>query len=75
VGTKCSIAMVDAVIEKLTGGDPSPSTVPPTLPNPIHSVDMVAKDGINIQPRVEVVHNVKQNVSQDDTVSKLVGTL
>jgi hypothetical protein len=75
VGTECPIAMVDAIIETLTGGDPSPPTAPPTLPNPIHTTDMVAKDGINIQPRVEVVHNVEQNVSHNNTVSKLVGTL
>jgi hypothetical protein len=70
VGTECPIAMLDAVIETLIGRDPSPSTIPATLPNPIHTTDTVAKDGINIQPRVEVVHNVKQNVSHDDMVSK-----
>jgi hypothetical protein len=75
VGTKCPIAMVDAVIEKLTGADPSPPTTLATLPNPIHTTNTVATDAINIQPRVEVVHNVEQNVGHDDTVSKLVGTL
>jgi hypothetical protein len=35
----------------------------------------VAKDGINIQPRVEVVHNVEQNVSHGNMVSKPAGTL
>jgi hypothetical protein len=75
VGTKCSIAMVDAVIEKLTGADPSPSTVPATLLNPIHTTDTAATDAINIQPCVEVVHNVEQNVGHDNTVSKPAGTL
>jgi hypothetical protein len=75
VGTECPIAMVDAVIEKLTGVDPSPPTTPTKLPNPIHTTDTVAMDAINIQPRVEVVHNVEQNVGHDNTVSKLVRTL
>jgi hypothetical protein len=47
--------MVDAVIETMTGGDPSPPTAPPMLPNPIHTTVMVAKDETNIQPREEVV--------------------
>ena len=72
---KCPIAMVDAIIKTLTSGDPSPPTVPPMLPNPIHTTNMVAKDGINIQPCVEVVHNVEQNVSHNNTVSKPVGIL
>jgi hypothetical protein len=72
---KCPIAMVDAIIETLTGGDPSPPTAPPTLSNPIQTTDTVAKDGINIQPRVEVVHNVEQNVSLGNMVSKPAGTL
>jgi hypothetical protein len=75
VGTECSIAMVDAIIETLTGGDPSPPTTPPMLPNPIHTIDTVVEDGINKQPRVEVVHNVEQNVSHDNTVSKPAGIL
>jgi hypothetical protein len=75
VGTECPIAMVDAVIEKLTSTDPSPPTAPATLPNPIHTINMVATDAINIQPRVEVVHNVEQNVGHDDMVPKLAGTL
>jgi hypothetical protein len=75
VGTESPITMVDAVIEKLTGADPSPPTAPATLPNPIHTTDTVAMDAINIQPRIEVVHNVEQNVGHDDTVSKPAGTL
>jgi hypothetical protein len=75
VGTECPIAMVDAVIEKLTSTDPSPPTAPATLPNPIHTINMVATDAINIQPRVEVVHNVEQNVGHDDMVPKPAGTL
>jgi hypothetical protein len=75
VGTKCSIAMVDAVIEKLTGADPSPPTALATLPNPIHTTDTVAMDAINIQPYVEIVHNIEQNVGHNDTVSKPAGTL
>jgi hypothetical protein len=75
VGTKSPIAVVDAVIEKLTGVDPSPPTAPATLPNPIHTTDAVATDAINIQPRVEVVHNVEQNVGHDDAVPKPAGTL
>jgi hypothetical protein len=31
---------------------------------------MVVVDGINIQPRVEVVHNAKENLSQDNSVFK-----
>jgi hypothetical protein len=75
VGTESPIAVVDAVIEKLTGVDPSPPTTPATLPNPVHTTDAVATDAINIQPRVEVVHNVEQNVGHDDMVPKPVGTL
>jgi hypothetical protein len=75
VDTECPIVVVDAVIEKLTGVDPSPPTAPTMLPNPIHTTDAVATDAINIQPRVEVVHNVEQNVGHDDTVPKPVGTL
>jgi hypothetical protein len=75
VGTESPIAVVGAVIEKLTGVDPSPPTTPATLPNPVHTIDMVATDAINIQPRVEVVHNVEQNVGHDDTVPKPMGTL
>jgi hypothetical protein len=59
VGTECPIAVVDAVIEKLIGVDPSPPTTPATLPNPVHTTDAVATDAINIQPRVGVVHNVE----------------
>jgi hypothetical protein len=59
VGTECSIAMVDAVIEKLIGTEPSPPTTPEMLPNPIHTTDKMAMDAINIQSRVEVVHNVE----------------
>jgi hypothetical protein len=75
VGTECPIAMVDAVIEKLTSTNPSPPTAPATLLNPIHTTDLVATDAINIQPCVEVVHNVEQNVGHNDTVSKPPGTL
>jgi hypothetical protein len=75
VGTKSPIAVVDAVIEKLIGVDPSPPTAPATLPNLVHTTDAVATDAINIQPRVEVVHNVEQNVGHDDTVPKPAGTL
>jgi hypothetical protein len=73
--TKCPIAVVDAVIEKLIGIDPSPPIAPATLPNPVHTTDAVATDAINIQPCVEVVYNVKQNVGHDDTVPKPAGTL
>ena len=75
VDTECPIAMVDAIIEKLTGADPSLSTAPTTLPNPIHTSDMVATNAINVQPSVEIVYNVKQNVGHDNTVSKPVRTL
>jgi hypothetical protein len=75
VGTESPIAVVDAVIEKLTGVDPSPSTAPTILPNLVHTTDAVATDAINIQPCVEVVHNVEYNVGHDDTVPKPVGTL
>jgi hypothetical protein len=75
VGTECPIAMVDVVIEKLTSADPSLPTARATLPNPIHTTDMVATDAIKIQPCVEVVHNVEQNVGHNDTVSKPAGTL
>jgi hypothetical protein len=75
VDTECPIAVVDAIIEKLTGVDPSPPTALVTLPNPIHIIDVVATDAINIQPHVEVVHNVEQNEGHDDTVPKPVGTL
>ena len=67
--------MVDAVIEKLIGIDPSPPTAPTMLLNPIHTTDTVATDAINIQPHVEVVHNLEQNVGHDDTVPKPIGTL
>ena len=75
VGTEYPIAMVDAIIETQTSRDPSPPIVLATLLNPIHTIDMVAKDGINIQPCIEVVYNVNQNVSHDNMVSKSVGTL
>jgi hypothetical protein len=75
VVTESPIAVVDGVIEKLTSVDPSPPTAPATLPNPVHTIDAVATDAINIQPRVEVVHNVEQNVGHDDTVPKPAGTL
>jgi NifU-like protein involved in Fe-S cluster formation len=75
MGTECPIAMVDTVIEKLTSANPSPPIAPATLPNPIHTTDAVATDAINIQPRIEVVHNVEKNIGRDDTVSKLAGTL
>jgi hypothetical protein len=75
VGTESPIAVVDAVIEKLTCVDPSPPTAPATLPNPVNTTDAVAMDAINIQPRVEVVHNVEQNVGHDNTVPKPAGTL
>jgi hypothetical protein len=74
VGTESPIVVVDTVIEKLTGVDPSPPTAPATLSNPVHTTDAVATDAINIQPRVEVVHNVEQNVGHD-TVPKPAGTL
>jgi hypothetical protein len=74
VGTKCPIAMVDVVIEKLIGADPSPPTKPTTLPNLIHTTDTMATDAINIQPCIVVVHNVEQNVGHDDTASKSMGT-
>ena len=67
--------MVDAVIEKLTNIDPCPPTSPITLPNPVHTFDVVAMDSINIQPRVEVVHNVEYYIGHDDMVPKLAGTL
>ena len=75
VDTKNSIVVVDAVIEKLTGVDPSLPTTPAMLPNPIHTTDAVAANAINIEPRVGVVHNVEQNVGHDNTVAKLAGTL
>jgi hypothetical protein len=75
VGTESPIAVVDAVIEKLTGVDPSPPTAPATLPNPVHTTNAMATDAINIQSCVEVVHNVEQNVGHDDTVPKPAGTL
>ena len=75
VGTNSPIVIVDAVIEKLTSVDPSPPTAPTLLLNPIHTTNMVAMDAINEQPRVQVVHNVKQNVGHDDTVSKPRETL
>jgi hypothetical protein len=75
VGTESPIAVVDAVIEKLTGVNPSPPTTPTTLPNPVHTTDAVATDAINIQPRVEVAHNMEYNVGHDDTVPKPAGTL
>jgi hypothetical protein len=75
VGTESPIAEVDAVIEKLTGVDPSPPTAPTTLPNPVHTTDAVATDAINIQPRVEFVHNVEQNVGHDDMIPNLSATL
>jgi hypothetical protein len=75
VNTKSPIAVVDAVIEKLIGVDSSPPTAPAMLPNPIHTSDVVATDAINIEPRVEVVHNVEQNVGHDDTVPKPAGTI
>ena len=75
VGTKCPISMVDVVIEKLIGADPSPPTKPTTLPNLIHIINTMATDAINIQPCVEVVHNVEQNIGHDNTASKPVGTL
>jgi hypothetical protein len=67
--------VVDAIIEKLTGVDPSPPTALATLPNLVHTTDAVAIDAINIQSCVEVVHNVEQNVGHDDTVPKPAGTL
>jgi hypothetical protein len=75
VGTECPIVVVDAVIEKLTSVDPSLPIAPTTLPNPVHTTDAAATDAINIQPRVEVVHNVEQNVGHNDTVPKPTGTL
>jgi hypothetical protein len=75
VDTECSIAVVDAVIEKLIGVDPSLPTAPATLSSPVHITDAMATDAINIQPCVEVVHNVQQNVGHDVTVPKLAGTL
>ena len=68
MGTKSPIAMVDAVIEKLIGIDPSLPTVPAMLLHPIHTIDMVAMDVINIQSHVEVVHNVEQSIGHDNTV-------
>jgi hypothetical protein len=75
VGTESPIAVVDAVIEKLIGVDPSPPTAPAMLPNPIHTTGAVATDATNIQPCVEVVYNVEQNVGHDNMVPKPVGTL
>ena len=75
VDTKSPIAMVDAVIEKLTSMNPSPPTAPAMLLNPIHTTNAVATDGINIQPRVEVMHNVEQNIGHDNTVPKPAGIL
>jgi hypothetical protein len=75
VGTESPIAVVDAVIEKLIGVDPSPPTAPTMLLNPIHTTDAVATDAINIQPCVEVVHNMEQNVGHVDMVPKSAGTL
>jgi hypothetical protein len=68
VGPKCPIEMVDAVIERVTGGDPSPHNALPTLQNPIHITGTVVEDGINIQLCIEIVHNVKENISRNDTV-------
>jgi hypothetical protein len=59
VGTECPIAVVDVVIEKLTIVDLSLLTAPATLPNPVHTTNAVVTDAINIQPCVEVVHNVE----------------
>jgi hypothetical protein len=75
VGTECPNIVVDAVIEKLIGVDPSLPTALATLPNPVHTTNPVATDAINIQPCVEVMHNVEQNVGHDDTVPKPAGTL
>ena len=75
VGTESPIAVVDAVIKKLTGVDPPPPTVPALPPNPTHTTNMEVTDAINKQPRVQVVHNVEQNVGHDDTVPKPAGTL
>ena len=75
VGTKSPIALVDVVIEKLTGIDLSPPTTLAMLLNPIHTNNVVAMDAINIQPRVEVVYNMEQNVGHDDMVPKSAGTL
>ena len=75
MGTKRLIVVVDVVIEKLTGVDPSPSFVLVLLPNPIHTINMVARDAINRQPHIQVVHNVEQNVGHDNTIPKSARTL
>ena len=73
--TKSPIVVLDEVIEKLTSVDPFPPTAPTTLPNPVHTIDVVAMDAINIQLCVQVVYNVEQNVGHDDMVPKPAETL
>ena len=72
--TESPIAVLDVVIEKLIGVDPSRPTVPALLPNPTHTTNMVATNAINEQPRIQVVQNVVQNVGHDDMVLKRART-
>ena len=73
VGAKCSIQMVDVVINRVTCGDPLPHNALPILLNPTHITDTAVEDGINIQPYLEVVYKVKENECQINAVSKPVG--
>jgi hypothetical protein len=69
-----STESVDAIIATVACGDPFPHNALPTLQNPTHVIHMVVEDGIKkIQPHLEVVHKVKENVCKSNAVSKQVG--
>jgi hypothetical protein len=62
VGAKCPTELVDVIIEGMTYRDPSPHNALPTLQNPTHIIHIGVEDGVNIQSRLEVLHEAKQNV-------------
>jgi hypothetical protein len=41
----------------------------------IHIAHMVPEDGVNIQPHLEIVHKVRENLYQSNAVFKLVDIL
>jgi hypothetical protein len=75
VGMKNPTELVDAVIATVVCRDLSLHNALPTLENPTHITYVVAKDGINVQPRFEDVQKEKENLCQSTAVSNLVDLL
>jgi hypothetical protein len=64
VGAKNPTELVDAVIAMVVYRDPSLHNAIPIFENPTHSIYAVAKDGINVQPRLEDMHKEEENLKQ-----------